>query len=109
MFKGLFLSAVLLFCGDCKAEEKKCVVECKITLDADEYIHQHKEIYIKASIVPEIINKTHKDIPLIPAFENWSIIEYKVFIYAECESCGGLYVVDVGCSNPNCRNNPKIN
>jgi hypothetical protein len=102
-----FTFLLILFFSFCQAEEKKYVIECKITLDAEEYVTSHKEFFIKASIVPEIINKSHIQIKGLQSDEAWNIIDYKVFIYIECDKCGALHLVDVGCTNPNCQG--KIN
>ncbi len=100
--KTIIMTLCLLLSACCQAQEKVCVVECKITLDADEFIAAQKGIFIKASIVPDIINKTCVEPRLIPDYDAWNILEFKVFIYIECKDCGGLHLVDHGCTNPNC-------
>jgi hypothetical protein len=102
MLKELFLSALLLFCNNCKADECKVIVQCKISLQDNEFICHQKEIFIKGSIIPDIINKTQKEYCELQSFEAWNIIEFKVFMYVECDKCGALHLIDYGCTNPNC-------
>ena len=81
-------------------------IGCKVVLDKNEYINEDEEFFIKASTVSEIFNYSNEEIDSIKSYQAWQMLEFKLFLYVECPYCHGLYLVDSGCTNPNCK---KIN
>ena len=93
--KNLLL-ALLLNCAliaPICANEETAVIGCKIVLDKGEYTKFNGKIHINEETVASIFD----------SFKAWQMLEFKVFIYVECESCGMAHLVDYQCPNENCR------
>lgn len=93
--KNLMISflACCLFIGPVCAKEEQAVIGCKIVLDKDEYTRNNGKIQINQETVESIFE----------SFKAWQMLEFKVFIYVQCESCGMAHLVDYQCPNENCR------
>jgi hypothetical protein len=70
----------------------QAVIGCKILLEKGDFVKENDNIFIKHEVQNEIFESV----------KAWQLLEFKVFIYATCDHCGGLYLVDNGCTNPNC-------
>jgi hypothetical protein len=75
------------------AQPEQAVIGCKIVLDPNEYTTHNGKIHINESTVASIFE----------SFQAWQMLEFKVFIYVECPSCGMAHLVDYPCPNENCR------
>ena len=74
-----------------------------VKLDADEFTVCDGKTYVRASTMKNIIDRTTEERNSLRSYEAYGItIEFKLFVYAECPNCHGLYLVDNGCTNPNC-------
>ena len=80
----------------------KPVVECDIHLEKDEYFFNGDEIFVNFSTVQDILEKSAE----IHSFDAWEIIDYHIFIYVECETCGKSHLIDYSC--PYCSNGQRI-
>lgn len=93
--KNLLL-ALLINCAtiapNCASEEH-AVIGCKIILDKGEYTRSNGKIHINEDTITSIFE----------SFKAWQMLEFKVFIYVECPSCGMAHLVDYQCPNPDCR------
>lgn len=91
--KTLLLTALLLPLFAFAQPEETAVIGCKIVLDKDEYTKRNGKILINEDTVADIFK----------SFQAWQMLEFKVFIYVECEYCGMAHLVDYQCPNENCR------
>jgi hypothetical protein len=89
----LALLASCVLSGPVCAEEEYAVIGCKIVLDKNEYTRNNGKISIHEDTVASIFE----------SFKAWQMLEFKVFIYVECPSCGMAHLVDYQCPNENCR------
>ncbi len=88
--KKLLTALLLNFATLCA--EDHAVIGCKILLEKGDYITDKGNIFIKHEVQNEIFESV----------KAWQLLEFKLFVYVECPNCHGLYLVDNGCTNPNC-------
>ncbi len=81
------------YSNELQHENSGCaVIGCKILLEKGDYITEKGNIFIKHEVQTEIFDSV----------KAWQLLEFKLFVYVECPNCHGLYLVDNGCTNPNC-------
>ena len=80
-------------------------VDCNVYLEHSEYTFCDDEVYIKTSVMKDIMHHTGKQKETLKSYEAWHMLEFHLFIYVECPNCHALHLVDHGCTNPNCPGN----
>ncbi len=92
--KKLLLTTLLMPFLLCAQPEEYAVIGCKIVLEKDEYRHHNGQIHINEKTVESIFE----------SFKAWQMLDFHVFIYVECQSCGQPHPIDYECPNPKCQN-----
>ncbi len=78
-------------------QHKNCVfpvVECKILLEKGDYVKEKGNIFIKQEVEDSIFESV----------KAWQMLEFKVFIYIQCDYCGASHLADYPCNSDMCKN-----
>lgn len=88
------LIALLLNCAIIApiCAEECAVIGCRIMLDKDDYTIIDGKIYLQDECFESILR----------SFKAWEMLDFHVFVYVRCESCGMSHPIDYACPNPNC-------